>query len=98
MGRYSRKDIESIRFSEIKQRYTEKLSEWRINFQLLKTQLLKYEYTFKTKAKLQEIQCIVDEFIINNQINVKIIVNYVEDSLILMGCTLEDELIWTSIQ
>lgn len=98
MGRYSRKDIESIRFSERKQRYTEKLSEWRINFQLLKTQLLKYEYTFKTKAKLQEIQCIVDEFIINNQINVKIIVNYVEDSLILMGCTLEDELIWTSIQ
>lgn len=84
---------------EYKQKlFIEKLVDWKSKFVELKSALLLYEKTPLTMSTLTEIQYLVDDYVRNNNINIKLYVNQIDQKIIVMGRTLEDELIWESIQ
>jgi len=81
-----------------KREFTEKLENWKSKFVELKSKLISFENTALTMAKLTEIQYLVDDFVRYNDIHIKLYVNQIDQDIVIMGRTLEDELVWESIQ
>jgi len=85
-------------YERIKEKYTDKLDYAHMLMCGLKRKLADYERKPYTKAVLAEIDYHIQEFIKLSELNVNVIVTEVDRSLIIMGATLEDELIWHTIQ
>ena len=81
-----------------KNQFVGKLENWKNKFVELKSALLLYESKPLTMSILTEIQYLVDDFVKYNDIHIKLYVNQIDQKIIIMGRTLEDELIWESIQ
>lgn len=92
------KSMNSRIYEYKKKQFLEKFDNWKTNFVELKSALLLYESKPLTMSMSDEIQYLIDNFVRENNINIKLYVNQINQKIIIMGRTLEDELIWESIQ
>lgn len=85
-------------YNEKKLAFTQQYDLLKKNFQHLKKILKSYEGFEIHNSILKEIQWAIDDFIHQNDIKVCVHVLRVENSFFIMGATLEDNIIWESIQ
>lgn len=87
-------------YDNIRDNHIAKLGEWRENYRILNSELLKLECQPITKANINIIQNRVDEFIKDNEININLNVKFIvgDNRLVVFGSSLQDNLIWESIQ
>lgn len=67
------------------------------NFKPVGDRLSSFELRPLTRAIIEEVQVIIDDFVHTNQLGIAMSVYEFDGGLICMGATLKDELVWEAI-